>query len=426
MSKENELKRAKSQALMLLLFVTATFVLMVFLPRNWWTDAIKAVAEAAMVGALADWFAVTALFKKIPIPIISRHTEIIPQRKNQIAESLAIFVQEKFLNAASIVGLIKASDPVSALSAWLVKPAHAEQLGRFAVKWADGLLAVTNDAQVSALLRQAVHTFIGKVDFSKSFGVILDQLTRDGRHQNLLDQALGQLLQLLKNDETRHFISSQIMKWLKSRYSLMEKLLPSGWIADNGAELIEEALEKLLVEINENPEHELRQSFEASVHNFVERLKTDAALAAKGEEIKNYLRNDSILNAYLSEVWGDLSAWLRRDLHDPQSLVHRKVVDSAHWIGHALEQDDALRQALNQHMEELARDIAPGLSDYVSDHIRTTIRNWNATDMSAQIELSIGKDLQYIRINGTVVGGAIGLLLYLFSSFAGIWQVGAV
>ena len=417
MNKEKELKEAKTRALLLLLAATASFVITVFLPRSAWVDALKAVSEAAMVGGLADWFAVTALFTRIPtpFPFISSHTAIIPKNKDKIADNLGVFIHEKFLDVPSIVGLIRKHDPAQKIADWLITPANADQLGRYIVQLLGGILDFVEDARIQKFIKEAMHALIDKVDFSKSVGAILDNLTKDGRHQELLDGGIDQLIVLLKEPETGRFISQKIIEWLKNRHPLTEKILPSEWIGDHGAELIASAINELLAEVAKNPAHQLRGNFDEVVKKLISRLKSDPAFLEKGEEIKRYLQNDEHFNGYIRELWNKLRDWLKRDLHSPDSVLHRKVMASGQWVGRALAQDAALRESLNRHMEDAARRMAPDFAEFLTRHISDTVKNWDAGDMSRQIELNIGKDLQAIRINGTLVGAIIGGLLYLFS-----------
>ena len=377
-----------------------------------------------MVGGLADWFAVAALFTRIPtpFPFISSHTAIIAKNRNKIADNLGVFIHEKFLDLPSIVGLIRRHDPAQKIADWLVSPAHADQLGRYIVQLLGGMLDFVEDARIQKFIRRAMHTLIGKVDLSRSAAAILDNLTKNGRHQELLDGAIEQLIVLLRAPATGRFISQKIIEWLKNRHPLKEKILPSEWIGDHGAELISSAINELLAEVAKNPAHQLRVNFDEVVNRLISRLKSDPALLEQGEEIKRYLQNDENFNGYVGELWGELRDWLQRDLSSVDSVLHRRVMASGQWVGRALAQDPALRESLNLHMEEAARAIAPNFAEFLTRHISDTVKNWDAGDMSRQIELNIGKDLQAIRINGTLVGGIIGGLLYLFSLLPDLLQ----
>ncbi|KWI11863.1 DUF445 domain-containing protein [Burkholderia ubonensis] len=410
-----ELNRSKRRALSLLLVAVAVFVTTIFLPRGIWIDGIKAVAEAAMVGALADWFAVVALFRRVPIPFVSRHTEIIPQNKDKIADNLAVFVREKFLGPDALAAQIRQHDPAQKLGAWLGEPANTDALGSYATKLMSFALDMTDDARIQSFVHDAFRALVDKVYLSQSAGAILDTLTKDGRHQALLDDAIGQVTNLLDQPENRAVIAAYIVDWLKSQYPTVEKILPTNWLGENGAELIANAVNRVLEQVAADPEHELRQRFDATVVKLVERLKYDPVFIEKGEEIKRYIRDGDAFNTYLKDLWDQLRAWLKADLARADSTLHRQAATLGGWLGARLAESPALRASLNEHVEKAVYEMAPDFADFLMRHIRDTVRNWDAREMSRQIELNIGKDLQYIRINGTLVGGLLGLGLYLVS-----------
>ncbi|KVD86686.1 hypothetical protein WS63_20135 [Burkholderia stagnalis] len=419
-----ELNRSKRRALSLLLVAVAVFVTTIFLPRGVWVDGIKAVAEAAMVGALADWFAVVALFRRVPIPFVSRHTEIIPQNKDKIADNLAVFVREKFLGPDALAAQIRQHDPASKLGAWLGEPANTEALGGYATKLIGFALDMTDDARIQSFVHDAFRAMIDRIDLSQSAGAILDTLTKGGRHQALLDDAIAQVVDVLGKEENREVIAGFIVEWLKTQYPKVEKLLPTQWLGEHGAQLLASAVSRVLEGVAADPEHELRQRFDRTVAALTERLKHDPAFIEKGEEIRRYIRDSDAFNAYLRDLWDQLRAWLKADLARADSALHRQAATLGGWLGARLSESPALRASLNEHVEKAVHEMAPDFADFLMRHIRDTVRNWDAREMSRQIELNIGKDLQYIRINGTLVGGLIGLGLYLVSlapRLAGGW-----
>jgi uncharacterized membrane-anchored protein YjiN (DUF445 family) len=415
-SKEAELRSAKRLALAFFAGAATLFVVSLFLPATWWRGLIKAFAEAAMVGALADWFAVAALFRRIPIPIVSRHTEIIPANKARIADNLAAFVHEKFLDTDSIVGLIRRHDPAQRVADWLVKPENTERLGHYLVRMAGWALDFIEDAAVQNFIRRAVHAMVRQVDLSRTSGTILESLTAGGRHHELLDEGISQLAQLLANEETQAVIAHGIVDWLREEYAFMERMLPSELIGRKGADLTVRMASSILSRVNEDPEHPLRKRFDAFTHDFIERLKNDPAFIEKGEEIKRHLIGDETLNGYLGGLWSDLKAWIKRDLDAADSVLRQRIVATGAWVGKMLAEDPDLRASLNENLELAARGAAPEFAGFLTRHIADTVKNWDSGEMSEQVELNIGKDLQYIRINGTVVGGLIGVGLYLLST----------
>jgi len=415
-SKLEELRRSKQLALAFFGGAAALFVVSLFLPPSWWNGLLKAFAEAAMVGALADWFAVAALFRRIPIPIVSRHTEIIPANKARIADNLAAFVHEKFLDTDSIVGLIQRHDPAKQVADWLVKPDNAERLGGYLVRMSGWALDFIEDAAVQNFIRRAVHAMVKQVDLSQTAGTILESLTRGGRHHELLDEGIAQLARLLANEETQAVIAQGIVDWLREEYAFMERMLPSDMIGKKGADLTVRMASSILDRVSTDKDHPLRQRFDAFTREFIERLKADPDFIEKGEEIKHHLVGDETLNGYLGALWSDLKAWIKRDLDSEDSTLRKRIVATGAWVGRMLAEDPVLRASLNANLELAARGAAPEFAGFLTRHIADTVKNWDSEEMSQQVEINIGKDLQYIRINGTVVGGLIGVVLYLLST----------
>jgi len=416
------LRRAKRQALALLLLATAVFIATSLGPRGLWLDGLKAVAEAAMVGALADWFAVRALFHRVPIPFIARHTAIIPRNKDRIGENLARFVREKFLGADSLVALLGRHDVVAHLAQWLTAPGNSRVLGQQVARMLAAALDTVQDRQVEHFIQKAARTLIGHIDLSQAMARVLDALTHQGRHQALLGQALERLIALLQQDDARALIARTLVQWLKKEHPLKEKMLPTDWLSDKGAAMLAHALEGLLAEVAANPEHQLRAKFDDVVQLFITRLQHDPDWARKAEEIRHYLQTNPTLGNYVQQLWQDLRAALQRDLADEHSAVARNVRAMGLWLGQSLAQDAALRQALNERLQVWVQALAPDVAQFVAQHIEDTVRRWDAQEMSQLIELNIGKDLQTIRINGTVVGGLIGLVLFTLSHAGDIWR----
>jgi uncharacterized membrane-anchored protein YjiN (DUF445 family) len=412
---EAELARAKRRPLLLLLAAALVFVGTALSPPGVVINGFKAASEAAMVGALADWFAVVALFRRVPIPFVAAHTGVIPRNKDRIADELATFVRDKFLDVGSLVDLIRRHDPVERLSAWLTAPNNAQRLGDYAVRMMSGLLGLTDDARIQAFIGDSLRAALARVDLSKSAGAILDTLTKDGRHQELLDRMLDQLGALLQEEGTREYVAARIVDWLKGEYPWTEKVLPSEWIGEKSANVLESAVNRLLVEVSEDREHQLRRKFDEVVEKLIVQLKSDPAFLRKGEELKASLSEGGALNDYTRTLWDSLRAWLRDDLEREDSSLHAKVAATGRWLGETLAADAGLRASLNGHLEDAARSMAPDFARFLTHHIRDTVKNWDTRETARLIELKIGKDLQGIRVNGTLIGGVIGLGLYLCS-----------
>ncbi|NDJ56723.1 DUF445 domain-containing protein [Enterobacteriaceae bacterium 4M9] len=421
MEKISELKRAKRLALALLLLAAATFITTLFLPPTlWWVGLLKAASEAAMVGALADWFAVVALFRRVPVPFISRHTAIIPRNKDRIGDNLGLFVQEKFLDTPSLIALIRRHDPAVIIGNWLRQPENARRIGQHILQVMSGFLEFTDDTRIQGLLRRAVHKAIDKVDLTQTSALILESMTKNNRHQKLLDALIAKLITLIQRDSTRAFIAQQVVRWLETEHPRKAKILPTEWLGEHSAQLVSDAVNTLLDDISQDNAHQIRLAFDRITTKFIADLKSSPEMAARADNVRHYLKNDEAFNRYLSEIWTDLRQWLKNDMLNEDSLVRQRIADAGQWLGETLTADAALRTSLNEHMEQAATRLAPDFATFLTRHISDTVKSWDARDMSQQIELNIGKDLQFIRINGTLVGGSIGVVLWALSQLPGL------
>lgn len=415
-AKEAELARAKRNATLALVAAAAAFLLTLAAPETWWVRCIRMVSEAAMVGGLADWFAVAALFRRIPsgftVPYLTAHTAVIPRSKDRIAASLSGFVKEKYLDADSLADLIRRNDLAQRLADWLQHEENTERLTQFLLKLVRGTLDWVEAERFQVLLKAAARTVISKADLSGAAGAVLHTLTAGGRHQHLLDQVIVRLMAKLEEPGTREFIAERIVQWLREGPSWKRRLMPAEWIGDRGAQLVAANLASLLDEVRRDQGHRLRIAFDQQIARLVERLKSDPELLARGEQVKEWLLEDEAMGEYVNALWAQLSAWIRRDLEREDSAMHRNIKAGAAWLGRQLATDADLRRMVNLRLEEGARGAAADFADFLTEHIRETTRQWNAEDLSRQVELNIGKELQAIRLNGTAMGGAIGFLLF--------------
>lgn len=332
MNKIAELKRAKQLALSLLLIAAATFITTLFLPPNFWVLGIKAIAEAAMVGALADWFAVVALFRRVPIPFIAQHTAIIPRNKDRIGENLGQFVQEKFLDTQSLVALIRRHEPALLIGNWFSQPDNARRVGMHLLQIMSGFLELTDDARIQRLLKRAVHKAIDKVDFSGTSALMLESMTKNDRHQVLLDTLIAQLIALLQRDSSRAFIAQQIVRWLETEHPLKAKILPTEWLGEHSAELVSDAVNSLLDDISHDQAHQIRHAFDRATFKLIDKLKNDPEMASRAESIKAYLKEDEAFNHYLGELWADLRQWLKADINAEGSRVKQRIAHAGQWL----------------------------------------------------------------------------------------------
>lgn len=391
------------------------FVVCSLLPPQPATSFGKAVFEAAMVGGLADWFAIAALFKTFPIPGLRKHSGLIPNAQANIASGLSHFVEEKFLHPQSLIALIRHHQPSERLAALLAQPAHTDQLARVLARCCLQVLQASDDRRIRRLLRRALQQALHRLDLSQSTLRLLQALTRNQHHQALLNDTLASLQALLQKPANQQWIAETVVDWLKKDYPRLEKALPSAWMGDKSAKLLAQFLQNLLQQLSQDPTHRLRQQFDAATQTLMDRLATDPALQEQVEAFKQRLLQSESLSAYSTELWTRVRQALHADLERPDGRLAEHISRIAQSLGRAMQNDEALRHAIDQQLEAAATQLAPELSRYLARHIEDTMRGWDSQLLAEQIELNVGPRLQAIRINGTLVGGAVGAVLWLLT-----------
>lgn len=407
--------RMKHLALLLLLCATGLFIVTLFLPASWPVLALKSMSEAAMIGGLADWFAVSALFRSIPIPLIGRHTAIIPRNKPRIADNLGQFIEQRFLNPEALTALLRRSDPVNWLARWLLVPANQTQFSGMLNTVLKGILSASSDQAINRLLHQAVNRGMDQLDLRRAAISLLTSLTRENRHQALLDTIIRQLVTLLAKPTSRQLITEQITAWFQHEYPTFSKLVSGDWMGEKGANKLAQIVDKLLLDIAEDPNHQLRHAFNRSVKHFLRQLQQDPQMLLRMEKFKGWIKADPDFARYIQQLATDLRQWLINDLSKADSTLARQLQAAAGWLGRKLHSDAQLRTSLNQYLEQGVLIAGPQTARFFTGYISTTIKQWDDQELVAQIEQHIGRDLQFIRINGTLVGAVIGLLLFVLS-----------
>ncbi|MEW6703778.1 MAG: DUF445 domain-containing protein [Pseudomonadota bacterium] len=366
-----------------------------------------AFAEAAMIGAIADWFAVVALFRHplgLPIP----HTAIIPANKSRIGRELADFICDHFLDTPHVLEKLRAFDPAAQLARWLSDPAHARALAQHLAAAARYGLAALDDERVRHFLRGAVLGQLERIDVTRAVGQVLDLLTLQGRHQALLDEVLRQLAKLLEDEDLRNRVAEAIAAEVKYlRYVGLDML--AGEVV---AKKMVAGVARLIGELGEDPQHELRQRFDEFTRQTIDRLKHDAALQARGEQIKREILEHPTVSAYLQGLWGQVLAWLRDDLGREDSTLRARIAEITLTLGEKLAADLPMQQWINDQVLAAAPQAAARYREDIRRYIASRVDAWDTAEMTRELERSIGRDLQFVRINGTLVGGLIGLAIF--------------
>lgn len=373
---------------------------------------IGAFAEAAMVGAFADWFAVVALFRHplgLPIP----HTAIIKNKKGAIAGNLADFIRDKFLAPAALTTKLRAYNPAGRLSSYLLDKQNAELMAQCLSRILAESLDFLDDERVQKIVRAALSERIEKFDLSTSAGILLNTLRHKNRHQAVLDDLLCRGAAWISTPEAQASLAQTIDKLIKKEYPMLSVFIPNrDQFAQGAGEKIVRQLNEYLQEVSADPEHKLRQAFDRTVSEFSLRLQSDPELRAQVEAIKLEAAHNDQLAAYVQSLAGDLKEWLSHDLQQANSQVRQKSAAAISGMAGALAAHQELQDSLNEHLEKLIITYGDPLRSAIAKHITETMQAWETEDFVNEIELSIGSDLQFIRMNGTLVGGLIGLVLH--------------
>jgi len=410
-----QLRRMKAIALAMLLVMLAGFLLSHAMGNQGPWGWVAAFCEAATVGALADWFAVVALFRH-PLGLPFPHTAIIPRSKARIADSLAAFVRDHFLEPETLLKRLEVLDPAARLGQWLARPEQSARLAQMARGWALQALDLLDEQAVRSSIQRFVIERLRNWNAAASAGEVLGLLTAEGRHQALLDEALNRLARYLDGEAVKKRASALMVKHARREWpklvGTVDWIKPVEGIADSLAERIAHALLEEFNEILAQPRHPIRRDYERWLGDYITRLRQDPDLATRVEGIKQELIDHPSVQEYVSGLWDQVHAALRANLEDEGGALARHLRQSLAGLGQALGQDPELRAAINEHIMGGAEKLALRLRGGVTDYIAQTMKGWDERHLVRELELGVGRDLQYIRFNGTLVGGAIGVLLH--------------
>jgi uncharacterized membrane-anchored protein YjiN (DUF445 family) len=399
--------RMKAFALGLLVFVTALYLIARWQePHHPSVGYVRAFAEAAMVGALADWFAVTALFRHplgVPIP----HTAIIPHRKDQIGESLGEFVKENFLTKEVLHDRLDQVHVGHRLGAWLREPMNATKAGSAVADVLRGSLDVIDDRDVGGVLQGLIERKIRDTPIAPLLGRAIDVAMDGGHHQRLLDTVLSGLGTFIDDNRAtfRERLAHESPWWV-----------PEG-IDDRIYAKITTALHSFLTDISTNPEHDVRTAIDRRILGFADRLRTDPGLIDKLESVKTELLAHRDVQAWLESLWGEVKRSTMIATDDPDSELRRRIDASLERFGTRLATEPELQAKVDEWVDRAAGYVVDHYRGEVADIISSTVGKWDGRATSDRLELQVGRDLQFIRINGTIVGGIAGLLIHTLSQW---------
>ncbi|MGA5046355.1 DUF445 domain-containing protein [Streptomyces arboris] len=409
--KQRGVRRMKLTATGLLLLVALVYVLATWAEHSGvkgWPGYVAAAAEAGMVGALADWFAVTALFRRplgLPIP----HTAIIPTKKDQLGQSLGSFVGENFLSGDVIRDRIHALGVGRRVGAWLSEPAHADRVTAELATALRGALTVLRDSDVQAIVGEAITRRANAAEVGPGLGKMLERVVEDGGHRKVVD-----------------LVCVRAHDWLVEHGdSVMDAVQGGapGWtprfVDKRVGERVYKELLRFVTEMRDMPGHPARGSIDTFLTDFAADLQSDSDTRARVERLKSEILGRGEVQDVIASAWSSVRTMILAAAEDERSELRLRARASLMSLGAKLASDERLQGKLDGWLEDAAVYVVTTYRAEITSLISETVASWDADQTSKKIEAHIGRDLQFIRINGTVVGALAGLAIHTVSRALG-------
>jgi len=396
------LRRMKLVALGLLVVMAVIFVFAFALQKEYpWLQYVRAAAEGGMVGALADWFAVTALFK-YPMGIKIPHTAIIPRRKDQIGASLGEFVETNFLSEQVVQEKLASVNIARRAGEWLATPAGADRVAKEGAALIRGIFKVLNDDDVQAVIEGMVRKHLLAPPWGPPVGKMAERIFHDGHHHKLVDLLVDRAADWVddNHDTVTHLVSDRSPTWVPQ--------FVDGLVGDK----VYVEILKFVRAVQADPNHQVRQSIDKYLNDLAQDLQHDPAMIARAEDIKAQILGDPEVRELASRTWGTVKSALLGAVDDPDSELTIKFKAAVRDFGSRLVSDPELAGKVNTWIGDAAGYLVRTYRSDIAGVITDTVARWDAEETSQKIELQVGKDLQFIRINGTVVGSLAGLAIF--------------
>ncbi|MDB4878084.1 MAG: hypothetical protein JWM41_4530 [Gemmatimonadetes bacterium] len=405
-TRQAQLDAMKRRATLLLVAAAVLFVVTRALESRYhWLGIVRATMEAAMVGGLADWFAVTALFRHplgIPIP----HTAIVPAKKDRVGRTLGAFVQRNFLSREVIEHRLRSMHVGQRLAEWLANPENARTISRSAATAMSSAAQMLNDEDVQEVIDRSVAQRVRTMHIAPILGKVLTVMTEDDRHQEVLDEVIQLASRVV--DENSEVIRARIEQespwWIPG--AVDEKIFKR----------VLRGIQRLLTELTADRNHPLRGRFDASLHHFIDRLNTSPEFAARVDAWKEDFLDNDAARRFSQSIWQEGKEALARFAANPNPAAPGVIENALTTFGQKALEDPELMAKMDEFVVDVAVFLVARYQDEVAELIASTVAAWDPEVTSQRVELAIGRDLQFIRINGTIVGGLAGMLIYLISS----------
>jgi uncharacterized membrane-anchored protein YjiN (DUF445 family) len=365
---------------------------------------VAAFAEAATIGGLADWYAVVALFRR-PLGLAIPHTAIIPANQNRIADNLGRFIEANFLAQGPVKEKLKEVDFAELVAEWLSEPRRAAGLSLFVGKLVPQMVAALEGSGLRDFLTRRVQDQIGKVEIAPLAAELLTTFTEDRRHQKIFDELIGALGNFFKDEEALAAIRDRIRDELPTLFRLFRAdayLLRK--IILSAATLLEEA--------KADPDHPLRQEFDRFVASFIEQLRTSPDYAERAEKLKRDLMARPEFRELAEGIWAGLKNFTANDARGANSVIRQHLANMFVEVGRQLAREPQVRADMNHGFVVALASFVESQKSGVSSFIADQVKGWDLGQMTRLIEINIGRDLQYIRFNGMLIGGVAGLFLH--------------
>lgn len=365
---------------------------------------LAAFAEAAAIGGIADWYAVVALFRRplgLPIP----HTAIIPANQARIADNLGRFIEVNFLAAGPVREKLREVDFAAMVADWLSEPRRAEGLSGFVIKLVPQAVKAIGESGLKDFAGQRIAEQLDKVKIAPLAADLLASFTHDRRHQRLFDELIRTLGKLLNDEQALAMMRDRIREELTSlaRFFRADAYLLKRIVSSAGA---------LLEEVRADPDHPMRAEFDGFVAGFIEKLRQSPDYAERAERLKRDLLARPELANMLASLWESVEAYVEADVKSPDSAIRKHLTGLFVDIGRQLSEDPQVRADMNQGFVVALSAFVERQKSGVSDFIADQVKGWDLGQLTHLIELNVGRDLQYIRFNGMIIGGIAGLLLH--------------
>jgi uncharacterized membrane-anchored protein YjiN (DUF445 family) len=396
------LRKMKRLATGLLIIMAVIFAVAFALQGRYpWLEYVRAAAEGGMVGALADWFAVTALFKH-PMGLKIPHTAIIPRKKDQIGESLGQFVQENFLSRDVIETKLQQFDVARSAGGWLAKEDSATRVAQEVATAVGAVLEVLDDRDVLALLESLAKKHMLAPEWSSTLGRIMQRVIIDGHHKPAVD-----------------LLAERAEQWVTANRSMIVSLVSErspSWVPSVVDTLLGEKLyresQKFVQGVRNDPEHSLRLSIDTWLEKFATDMQSDEEMIERVEALKHSLLGDAQLRELAATSWSSIKAALVDAMENPESELRRSLIAAIRDFGSRLHDDEHLALKVNTWVLNAVGYVVENYRGQITSLITDTVARWDGKETSEKIELQVGRDLQFIRINGTVVGSLAGLIIF--------------